>query len=163
MSGIATPDHTVPYGTVLSVDAFPGTSCQATIMLSLWDEIHSPRRGFTCRLKHSFSAISICEEADGKWCASGVIDLICRSKPPNQQIPRTSTIVRTKTILASSLLLAPGHSYNRTRPRARTRTLSSAHFDRWCSIHPWICDTKVDTAFLELCENFGGNAKIGDR
>jgi hypothetical protein len=50
-------DHTVPYGTVLSVEAFPGTSCQArheqaiarrmaTIMLSLWDEIHSPRRGF---------------------------------------------------------------------------------------------------------------------
>jgi hypothetical protein len=33
-------DHTVPYGTVLSVDAFPLTSCQATIMLSLWDEIH---------------------------------------------------------------------------------------------------------------------------
>jgi hypothetical protein len=33
------PDHTVPYGTVLSVGAFPGTSCQATIMLSLWDEI----------------------------------------------------------------------------------------------------------------------------
>jgi hypothetical protein len=25
------PDHTVPYGTVLSRDAFPGTSCQATI------------------------------------------------------------------------------------------------------------------------------------
>src|SRR3984893_8285380 len=29
--GLATPDHTVPYGTVLSRDAFPGTSCQATI------------------------------------------------------------------------------------------------------------------------------------
>src|ERR1700722_575546 len=25
------PDHTVPYGTVLWRDAFPGTSCQATI------------------------------------------------------------------------------------------------------------------------------------
>jgi hypothetical protein len=25
------PDHTVPYGTALSRDAFPGTSCQATI------------------------------------------------------------------------------------------------------------------------------------
>jgi energy-coupling factor transporter ATP-binding protein EcfA2 len=25
---------------------FPGTSCLATIILSLWDEIHSPRRGF---------------------------------------------------------------------------------------------------------------------
>src|SRR5271165_4681445 len=28
--GLAAPDHTVPYGTVLSRDAFPGTSCQAT-------------------------------------------------------------------------------------------------------------------------------------
>ncbi len=43
--GLAVPDHTVPYGTVLSVDDFPGTSCQATIMLSLWDVIHSQRRG----------------------------------------------------------------------------------------------------------------------
>ena len=29
--GLAAPDHTVPYGTVLSRDAFLGTSCQATI------------------------------------------------------------------------------------------------------------------------------------
>ena len=29
--GLAAPDHTVPYGTVLSRDVFPGTSCQATI------------------------------------------------------------------------------------------------------------------------------------
>ena len=36
--GSATPDHTVPYGTVLSGGAFPGTSCLATIMLSLRDE-----------------------------------------------------------------------------------------------------------------------------
>src|SRR5580700_10717786 len=28
---LAAPDHTVPYGTVPSRDAFPGTSCQATI------------------------------------------------------------------------------------------------------------------------------------
>jgi hypothetical protein len=28
---IAVPDHSVPYGTVLSRDAFPGTSCQTTI------------------------------------------------------------------------------------------------------------------------------------
>jgi hypothetical protein len=28
---LAAPDHTVPCGTVLSRDAFPGTSCQATI------------------------------------------------------------------------------------------------------------------------------------
>jgi hypothetical protein len=39
------PDHTVPYGTVLSTDTFPGTSCLATIMLSLWDKIHSADRG----------------------------------------------------------------------------------------------------------------------
>jgi hypothetical protein len=32
--GLAALDHTVPYGTVLSRDAFPGTSCQATISLS---------------------------------------------------------------------------------------------------------------------------------
>jgi hypothetical protein len=29
--GLAAPHHTVPYGTVLSRDAVPGTSCQATI------------------------------------------------------------------------------------------------------------------------------------
>src|ERR1700720_3444257 len=29
--GLAVPDHTVPYGTVLSGDAIPGTSCQATV------------------------------------------------------------------------------------------------------------------------------------
>jgi hypothetical protein len=29
--GLAAPAHTVPYGTVLSRDAIPGTSCQATI------------------------------------------------------------------------------------------------------------------------------------
>jgi hypothetical protein len=45
-SGIGCADHTVPYGTALSRDTFPGTSCLATIMLSLWDNIHSSRRGF---------------------------------------------------------------------------------------------------------------------
>src|ERR1700722_2178849 len=29
--GLAAPDHTVTYGTVVSTAAFPGTSCQATI------------------------------------------------------------------------------------------------------------------------------------
>jgi hypothetical protein len=29
--GLAEPGHSVPYGTVLSRDALPGTSCQATI------------------------------------------------------------------------------------------------------------------------------------
>mgnify|MGYP003623046068 CR=1 FL=1 len=43
--GLAAPDHTVPYGTVLSRDAFPGTSCLATIMLSLRDKSHSPIEG----------------------------------------------------------------------------------------------------------------------
>src|ERR1700731_4178079 len=42
--GLAAPDQTVPYGTVLSRDAFPGTSCLATIMLSLRDKIHSTIR-----------------------------------------------------------------------------------------------------------------------
>jgi hypothetical protein len=40
--GSPAPDHTVPYGTVLSRDAFPGTSCLATISLSLRDKSHSP-------------------------------------------------------------------------------------------------------------------------
>jgi hypothetical protein len=29
--GLTAPSHTVPYGTVLWREAFPGTSCQATI------------------------------------------------------------------------------------------------------------------------------------
>jgi hypothetical protein len=37
--GLVAPDHTVPYGTVLSRDAYPGTSCQATIVLSLRDAL----------------------------------------------------------------------------------------------------------------------------
>ena len=36
---LAAPDHTVPYGTVLSRNAFPGTSCLATIVLSLRDAL----------------------------------------------------------------------------------------------------------------------------
>src|ERR1700730_4477318 len=38
---------TIPYptGTVLSKDAVPGTSCLATIMLSLRDKSHSPIEG----------------------------------------------------------------------------------------------------------------------
>ena len=39
-------NHTVPYGTVLLRDAFPGTSCLATVMLSLWDKMQTSRRGF---------------------------------------------------------------------------------------------------------------------
>jgi hypothetical protein len=37
--GLAAPDHTVPYGTVLSRGNIPGTSCQATIGLSLRDSM----------------------------------------------------------------------------------------------------------------------------
>ena len=37
--GLAAPDHTVPYRTVLSTDAFPGTSCQATIGAVLRDAL----------------------------------------------------------------------------------------------------------------------------
>jgi hypothetical protein len=39
--GLAAPDQTVPSGTDLSRDAFPGTSCLATISLSLRDKNHS--------------------------------------------------------------------------------------------------------------------------
>ena len=42
--GLATPNHTIPYGTVLWRDAFPGTSCLATIMLSLRDKGHFAHR-----------------------------------------------------------------------------------------------------------------------
>ena len=38
--GLAAPDHTVPYGTVLSRGAVPGTSCQATIGLPLRDRLY---------------------------------------------------------------------------------------------------------------------------
>jgi hypothetical protein len=38
---LVAPDHTVPHGTVHLRDTFPGTSCLATISLSLWDKIHS--------------------------------------------------------------------------------------------------------------------------
>jgi hypothetical protein len=37
--GSAAPDHTVPYGTVLSRGNIPGTSCQATIVPSLLDSM----------------------------------------------------------------------------------------------------------------------------
>jgi hypothetical protein len=40
--GLAAPDHT--YGTVLSKDAFPGTSCQATIGVSLRDALATASR-----------------------------------------------------------------------------------------------------------------------
>jgi hypothetical protein len=42
--GLAVPGHTVPYGTVLSRDAFPGTSCQATIAPSLRDKNIRPSK-----------------------------------------------------------------------------------------------------------------------
>jgi hypothetical protein len=38
-------NQTVPYGTALLGGPVPGTSCQATIALSLWDESHSPFEG----------------------------------------------------------------------------------------------------------------------
>jgi hypothetical protein len=39
--GLAAPDQTLPYGTAIWRDAFPGTSCLATIILSLRDKRHS--------------------------------------------------------------------------------------------------------------------------
>jgi hypothetical protein len=59
--GLAAPDHTVPYGTVLLRDAFPGTSCLATIMLSLRDKILSTAESLlksSCGLPASTSAAS---------------------------------------------------------------------------------------------------------
>jgi hypothetical protein len=37
--GLVAPDDTVPYGTVLSKDGFPGTPCQAMIAVSLRDAL----------------------------------------------------------------------------------------------------------------------------
>jgi hypothetical protein len=45
MGAHACANQTVPYGTVLVGGAVPGTSCQATIAPSLWDESHSPIEG----------------------------------------------------------------------------------------------------------------------
>jgi hypothetical protein len=39
ISGLLRPDHTVPYGTVLSRGNIRGTSCQATIGLSLREKM----------------------------------------------------------------------------------------------------------------------------
>jgi hypothetical protein len=36
--------HAVPGGAIFPMT--PGTSCLATIMLSLWDKIHSPRGSY---------------------------------------------------------------------------------------------------------------------
>ena len=44
IGGRTCTNHTVPYGTALWATLSPGTSCQATIMLSLWDEIDSAPR-----------------------------------------------------------------------------------------------------------------------
>ena len=43
---LAAPDRTVPYGRVLSRDAFPGTSCQATIGVVPTGQNTFDRRGF---------------------------------------------------------------------------------------------------------------------
>jgi len=54
--GLAAPDQTVPYGTVLWRDAFPGTSCLATIMLSLRDKGHFAHRAgprHTCSFREA--------------------------------------------------------------------------------------------------------------
>ena len=45
------PDHTLPYGTVLLRDAIPGTSCQATISLSLRDKSYWPIEGYGIKFR----------------------------------------------------------------------------------------------------------------
>jgi hypothetical protein len=44
IGGRTCTNHTVPYGRVFGGGAVPGTSCQATIILSLWEEIDSAPR-----------------------------------------------------------------------------------------------------------------------
>jgi hypothetical protein len=63
--GLAAPDHTVPSGTVLSRDAFPGTSCQATIVLSLRDE----RAEISQQPLAKFTAPDLDSATSGERCA----------------------------------------------------------------------------------------------
>ena len=53
--GFAALDHILPYGTVLSRDAFPGTSCQATI--GVVPPGHAGRHFATALAKYSYSEI----------------------------------------------------------------------------------------------------------
>jgi hypothetical protein len=48
--GSIAPNHTVPYRTVLSRDAVPGTSCLVTVSLSLRDKSRSPIEGIALTL-----------------------------------------------------------------------------------------------------------------
>ena len=48
--GLAAPDHTVPTGLLCRGGAVPGTSCLATISLSLRDKSHSPIEGHPIKL-----------------------------------------------------------------------------------------------------------------
>jgi hypothetical protein len=97
--GFAAPDHTVPYGTVLSRDAFPGTSCLATIMLSLRDKIHSTaeallkstlgQRGLLLvRRKLRFASVNLGGVYQVPWQHFGPRPEICPWKCPN---PRSDT------------------------------------------------------------------------
>ena len=60
--GLAAPDQTVPYGTVLWRDTFPGTSCLATIRLSLRDKIRSTDRRYLILLVRRSSGVAECAE-----------------------------------------------------------------------------------------------------
>jgi hypothetical protein len=68
-------NHTVPYGTALWVGAVPGTSCLATISLSLRDKSHSPIEGPRIRLaliglKPWAESCSPCGAIDRSQCCS---------------------------------------------------------------------------------------------
>jgi hypothetical protein len=74
--GLAAPDHTVPYGTVLSRDAFPGTSCQATI------GVVPPGRAFieelgVSRLLMTFNSIHL-SRAVAITSLQSLVNLSCR-------------------------------------------------------------------------------------
>ena len=56
-------NHTVPYGTVLPCDAFPGTSCQATIALSLRHISLCGAYAYLAFLNATFSARPLIEVA----------------------------------------------------------------------------------------------------
>ncbi len=90
--GSAAPDHTVPYGTVSSRDAFPGTSCLAMISLSLRDKSHSPIELLTYRnyVQHLTNRSSLTQPEQtipASWSAEtrmlAQAGMVCQFQPPN--------------------------------------------------------------------------------
>ena len=78
-SGLAAPDHTVPYGTVLSEDAFPGTSCQATIGVSLRDVL--------AEVRNRLADVVSC--AQRTTFGDGGLNAPCHWPAPGKTIPKS--------------------------------------------------------------------------